>query len=62
MVEVECSYCGGGFCLQHRHQVDHSCSALVLKSGKIGHRPDKATPGTSVSEQEKAWSSAKGIC
>ena len=36
---VTCPQCSGAFCLQHRHQVDHECSALQQKPLKLHTSP-----------------------
>ena len=64
MMKVRCPDCDGVFCLQHRHQVEHSCSMEPSKKPKKHQRPEtKATPaiaGAGLAAKSATWSSAKG--
>ena len=71
MVEVTCLDCGGVFCLQHRHQLEHSCSSEPPKKFQHQRPKTKSTPAsaggggagagqTGLAAKSAAWSSSKG--
>lgn len=61
IVEVRCPHCERVLCLQHRHQVEHSCPDLSKKPPRS--RPAKREAGICAgvgAQVKKTWSPAKG--
>ena len=52
-MEIHCPYCHQVFCIQHRHQQDHSCPALV--------REDKLKQRTGGGGRERSLGAAQAV-
>lgn len=52
-MEIHCPYCHQVFCIQHRHQQDHSCPALVHQ--------DKLKKRTSGGDRERSQAAARAV-
>lgn len=72
-MEIKCPYCHKVFCLQHRHQPNHSCCALASNeratSSRARERPATAAAVVTTDKTSKAekttvdtTTNPKGVC
>lgn len=59
LIPVRCDSCRQNFCLKHRHEQDHNCSAVVRRSGTGGKTSASVKAGEAATTRAVKSSSSK---